>query len=72
MFPLVFSRGMIQDMKKKDSDSNLDGQSEAERFIDFARKLMAVPKEEIDEQQEIYEREKRPGQKRERIIIEEN
>lgn len=45
---------------------------EADRFIDFARKLMAVPKEEIDEQQEIYERDKQPGQKRERIIIEEN
>lgn len=53
----------------KDEDSDIDGQSEAERFIDFARKLMAVPKEEIDEQQAIYEQEKQPGQKRERIII---
>lgn len=25
---------------------------DAQRFIDFTRKLMAVPKEEIDEQQE--------------------
>jgi hypothetical protein len=49
----------------------MDGQSEAERFIDFARKLMAVPKEEIDEQQEIYEREKQPGQKREPIVVSE-
>lgn len=55
---------------KKDSDANLDGQSEADRFVDFARKLMAVPKEEVDEQQAIYEQEKQPGQKRERIIIE--
>jgi len=46
--------------------------SETERFIDFTRKIMSVPKEEIDEQQKIYEREKQPGQKRERIIIEEN
>jgi len=56
---------------KKESEADIDGQSEAERFVDFARKLMAVPKEEIDEQQEIYEREKQPGQKRERIVIEE-
>lgn len=56
----------------KDEDSNIDGQSEAERFVDFARKLMAVPKEEIDEQQEIYEREKHPGQKREPIIVEDS
>jgi hypothetical protein len=52
-------------MKKQTPQSD-----EAERFIDFTRKLMAVPKEEIDEQQEIYEQEKKPGQKRERIIIE--
>jgi hypothetical protein len=54
---------------KKPSDPT--PQSEAERFVDFTRKLMSVPKEEIDEQQEIYEREKQPGQKREPIIIEE-
>lgn len=53
--------------------SNAPPQStpEADRFIDFARRLMAVPKEEIDEQQEIYEQEKQPGQKRERMVIEE-
>ena len=61
---------MIQDMSKK-SDSNVDDSSEAERFIDFTRKIMSVPKEEIDEQQEIYEREKQPGQKREPIIVSE-
>jgi hypothetical protein len=49
-----------------------DDNSEAERFIEFTRKIMSVPKEEIDEQQEIYEQEKQPGQKRERFIIEEN
>jgi hypothetical protein len=45
-------------------------QTEADRFIDFTRKIMSVPKEEIDEQQEKYEQEKQPGQKRERIVIE--
>ena len=54
------------------SEETEPAQSEADRFIDFTRKLMSVPKEEIDEQQEIYEKEKQPGKKREPIIISEN
>lgn len=57
---------------KKNAKPKQEDRVEAERFIDFARKLMAVPKEEIDEQQEIYEREKQAGQKRERIVIEDS
>jgi hypothetical protein len=57
---------------KKSAKPKQEDRVEAERFVDFARKLMAVPKEEIDEQQAIYEQEKQPGQKREPIIIEDS
>ncbi|MEK6284491.1 MAG: hypothetical protein AABO57_01980 [Acidobacteriota bacterium] len=40
-------------MKQK-ADASSDGQSEAERFVDFARKLVNVPKEEIDQKQAEY------------------
>lgn len=43
---------------KENTDTNTEEKSEAERFIDFTRKIMSVPKEEIDEQQKIYDREK--------------
>ena len=32
--------------------------SEAERFVDFARKLVSVPKEEIDKRQEEYHKQR--------------
>ena len=35
--------------------------SEADRFKDFARKIVSVPKKEIDEQQAVYERERQRG-----------
>ena len=41
---------MIQSMKKP----NPATPSEAERFVDFARKLVSVPKEEIDKKAEEY------------------
>jgi len=31
-------------------NSEPDGQSEAEQFVDFARKIVSVPKSEIDKQ----------------------
>jgi hypothetical protein len=43
--------------------STVEDQSEAERFIDFTRKIMSVPKEEIDEQQKLYDREKQKRKK---------
>jgi hypothetical protein len=33
-------------------------QSEAERFIDFTRKIMSVPKEEIDKKQAEYHKQR--------------
>ena len=44
--------------KKPDEIPTTHPESEADRFIDFARKLMSVPKKEIDEQQVKYERQK--------------
>jgi|GEM_PF-6654034 len=44
--------------------------SEAERFIDFTRKIMSVPKKEIDEQQKIYEREKEKRKKHHSVVKE--
>ena len=35
--------------------------SEADKFKELARKLVAVPKKEVDEQKERYEREKEKG-----------
>ena len=43
---------------KSDEAIECDDRSEAERFVDFARKIVNVPKEEIDEQQAIYEAER--------------
>jgi hypothetical protein len=34
------------------------GKSEADRFVDFARKLVSVPKEEIDKKQEEYHKQR--------------
>lgn len=45
------------------TDTNSQDQSEAERFIDFTRKIMSVPKEEVDKQQMVYEREKQKRKK---------
>ena len=44
-------------MKKK-PDPIPTTHSEADRFIDFARKLMAVPKSEIDQKQAEYQKKK--------------
>lgn len=57
-------------MKEK-IQPNPDSQSEAEQFIDFARRLVNVPKSEIDKQAARYEREKQK-RKRERKAVEEN
>ncbi len=57
-------------MKTK-TNSNPNDQSEAEQFVDFARKIVSVPKSEIDKQQAIWERE-RQQRKGERELAEEN
>lgn len=49
---------------KKQLGPNVDGQSEAERFIDFARKLVSVPKEEIDKKAEEYHKQRIAERKR--------
>lgn len=48
-------------MKRKPEPAN----PEFERFKEFARKLIAVPKKEIDRQKAVYEKKKqRNGSKR--------
>lgn len=37
---------------------NKPEQSEAERFVDFTRKIMSVPKEEIDKRAEEYHKQR--------------
>jgi hypothetical protein len=39
-------------------------QTPFERFVDFARKIVAVPKSEIDEQERIYKSQRRTRKKR--------
>jgi hypothetical protein len=39
-------------------------QTPFERFVDFARKIVAVPKAEIDEQERIYKSQRRTRKKR--------
>jgi hypothetical protein len=38
-------------------------QTPFERFVDFARKIVAVPKSEIDEQERIYKSQRRTRKK---------
>jgi len=40
------------------------GQTPFERFVEFARKIVAVPKSEIDEQERIYKSQRRTRKKR--------
>jgi hypothetical protein len=40
-------------------------QTPFERFVDFARKIVAVPKSEIDEQERIYKSQRRTRKKKE-------
>jgi hypothetical protein len=40
-------------------------QTPFERFVEFARKIVAVPKSEIDEQERIYKSQRRTRKKRE-------
>jgi len=42
--------------KKPDEIPTIRPESQAERFIDFARKLVNVPKEEIDKKQAEYQK----------------
>jgi len=42
--------------KKPDQIPTTHPESEADRFIDFARKLMSVPKSEIDQKQAEYQK----------------
>lgn len=42
--------------RKNNAKVNPDSQSEAEQFVDFARKLVSVPKAEIDQKQAEYHR----------------
>lgn len=42
-------------MKKQ---TNTKAQTEAETFVEFTRKILAVPKKEIDTEKAKYEREK--------------
>ena len=57
-------------LMKKPPDSIRTTHSEADRFKDFARKIVTVPKTEIDEQQAMYEREKLTRKKpRERVVV---
>lgn len=59
-------------MKKANNNLSAEGQqSEADQFIDFARRLISVPKSEIDKQQAKYEREKQK-RKKEKELAEEN
>jgi hypothetical protein len=39
-------------------------QTPFERFVDFARKIVAVPKSEIDEQERIYKSQRRTRKKK--------
>jgi hypothetical protein len=39
-------------------------QTPFERFVDFARKIVAVPKAEIDEQERIYRSQRRTRKKK--------
>jgi hypothetical protein len=39
-------------------------QTPFERFVEFARKIVAVPKSEIDEQERIYKSQRRTRKKR--------
>jgi hypothetical protein len=39
-------------------------QTTFERFVDFARKIVAVPKSEIDEQERIYKSQRRTRKKK--------
>lgn len=55
---------------KDTSTTNIEEKSEAERFIDFTRKIMSAPKEEIDEQQRIYDREKQKRKKSKKQLVE--
>jgi hypothetical protein len=45
------------------ADTKTDSRTPFERFEDFTRRLMAVPKKEIDQKQAEYER-KRKGKTR--------
>jgi hypothetical protein len=45
-------------MKKAKAKTQADKPEEFKRFEDFTRRLMAVPKKEIDEQKAKYERKK--------------
>lgn len=52
----------------------LDSQSEAERFIDFTRKLVSVPKSEIDQKEAEYHKRRiaeRKVARRQRITVKE-
>jgi hypothetical protein len=41
------------------ADTKTDSRTPFERFEDFTRRLMAVPKKEIDQKQKEYERKKK-------------
>lgn len=65
----VFACDMIKKMSKR---SNTDTISESERFVDFARKLVSVPKEEIDQKQAEYHKRRiaeRKAQKKGKLVI---
>lgn len=49
-------------MKKTKSTSNIKSE-EFERFEDFTRRLLAVPKKEIDQQKARYEKERAKNRK---------
>jgi hypothetical protein len=46
-----------KDQKKPTSSAPAEDETDGGRFIDFARKIVAVPKKEIDEKQAEWERE---------------
>ncbi len=50
-------------MDNRDATEPKGGQSEFEKFEDFARKVVAVPKSEVDEQEKKYQAERKRKKK---------
>lgn len=51
-------------MDNRDSTEPEGSQSEFEKFEDFARKVVAVPKNEVDEQEKKYQAERKKTKKK--------
>lgn len=50
-------------MFQKESESGMKNQTESRRFLDFAKKIISVPKSEIDKREAEYQKNRKPSRK---------